>query len=466
MAEIKDYTEKFGRRELFSRFIGALTTGAIAGGITYMGADYAFSNIGDALEFAEKELRETKLDLETLSGNVERNLKEQREIFQSDYEEGSLDEYVALGITDANEVKEFEYILNNLDKLEDEYNIRERLQIYKDRVDTRILALDSSIDEHKPGAVRRIDNGIRRIFGQRSGTEGDAYRGAIKNRLGILCDIYDTNEDNRVAQTKVMEKINEYLENTGKMTYEERGMLRFLQQQYQKESDGETLRQFITNYDKFAGTDQTLLRIRGYLDDLESTYDLISSNKDRMLSLQDLLDRTLVVKREARDTFARAYEGYEQEVEMIRPILDDLDPLKTALYASIDDFNTQYPDDKIITRDAYINSTPLTNALRGKFDWVKLGAAGVMGALFSILSWKDGRLLSKKKVLQQGLGAAVDDVNDLTSRNAGLEGMVTNLRDNNEALEQQNGEYRAQLGIEEPDKYAPKTPQWDEPDNK
>ncbi len=255
----KSLKRKFSRRELLKDTAIAAGVGTIVGTSTYLGLNFLGKNLKGILTKAEEEIKELTLDVSELSGSLESKLIKEREQLEEHYTNGILKIYEELEIATPAEVQEIEHIIKTYEEFEEHYNFVERARTFKDRIDSRLLALDETLESYEPKAVRKINDSIRSVLGKPTGEQGIKYRLQIRGRLERLCAVYDTNSDNKIAQAKILETLNEYL-NDANIPSEEKELYNFLKEQYNKGSNEENLRYFIENYKSYGDRQDVLFK--------------------------------------------------------------------------------------------------------------------------------------------------------------------------------------------------------------
>ncbi len=305
---------RMNRRELFKDGALALAAGALAGAGSYAGLRYLGKSLGKILSDADRQVKELAIDIKVLSGSLERKMaKETRELRDS-YTSGKLRVYEELGIATPQELSELERIIKTSEAFEAEYGFVERLNIFRDRITRKLSGIDNASENLQPGFMKRINDSSRKLFGMKTGEEGVKEREAGKERIDSLCRIYDTNEDNRTAETEVLKKINSYLENNS-LPEEERELYSFLKQEYQREGKKEYLKEFIRNYGTYSEQNQLLANLINSINESEDIYSRIQENKKYISSLQGLLQEGIELKTRIRAQTPEEFGKYEQQIQ-------------------------------------------------------------------------------------------------------------------------------------------------------
>lgn len=414
--DVNDLKKRSTRREFVKDTAAAVGVGALAylaGGQTaYTVLDgYAM----DIVAAAEKEVNQGILDLREFSGALEERLESEKKRLEDFYEENVIQIYEEIGEATPQDIQKLERgleaIINNVGETEDYYNFVERVRILKDRVDKRLMSLDSKLEEMSPEALRKVNDTIRKYLGQPYGEQGKRHREALQGRLETLCKIYDTNSDNRRAQIEVLQTLNSYLQDS-KLSPEEKELYKFLRKEYSKEGRCEDLRDFIQNYETYGERNETLLSLRASLSTLEDTYQKVVENKDYALELQGLLKQGIELKEKVREKSAQEVAKYKEEIE--RQVSEQKD--------AIHGFITKLKDKGygIETRDDLINKTPMSNAIREKgaegLHRICRATATLTGALGAYLTWNKLGQSRKVRARDDALDQAVADYNALADR--------------------------------------------------
>ncbi|PIN74091.1 hypothetical protein COV20_00560 [Candidatus Woesearchaeota archaeon CG10_big_fil_rev_8_21_14_0_10_45_16] len=385
------------------QFLKTLGIAAAVGATTKYAADEISDYVLEKILKVEEEVRETVLDLREFYGTVDAKLAEQRKLLEKNYG-SALDGLQKLDILDEKEIADFEKLVDNLEDVESHYDFAERARILKDRLDRRILTLDTVVDSYKPGFWRGADDLIREGLGRPSGEHGKKYRTAVKKRLDALSQIYDTNSDNRTAETAVLGKINEYLADAPRLTSEEKGLLLFLKDQYQKPGDKTHLKKFINNYEGFNAQKEMVLNLRAALVEGEQTYEQIRKNKGYMVDLGQMLQDGIELKQRIRETNAEDWISGHNEYQ------SHADQLKSKVVQMVDHLKEEGYD--IETRDDFINKGTVTESIGKVLYRIGTMAALATGALTVLYRRKGDKIRAKEDALVE----AAAKIDDLTSR--------------------------------------------------
>lgn len=357
-----------------------LGAGAVGTGAGY-GTKYAVENgikaIVEIFDKYQKDIKELQADLRAAYGVIDERLKEKADELREHYTSEKLRIYEELGFGDPAEIKEFEVILDNFQKFEAHYDRRERANILRDRLKRRLLKanydlsqriVDSEVDdidiqaeESKYNPLRGVNDFMRRLAGKRTAKEGEdrtevrrkATEQALENqrravaRYDVLCEIYNVNEDNRIAETEIVGNINNYLSRND-LSREERNLYEFLKEEYaDSKHDSKNLKDFVLNYDDFKVRNDVLLGLQASLKDAEQIYGKIQENREYVSNLQKLLIEGIEKKKRVR-------ELSDVETEKLKEMETEIDRLRTDFNEIVKDF-----EDKgygsIETRQEYID---------------------------------------------------------------------------------------------------------------
>jgi len=399
--------KKFHRRELLKDSTIAGGVGAAVGAAAYVGLDFIGNNFRGVIAQAEREVRELALDVRELSGSLEKKLVLEREQLEEHYTQGILKIYEELGIATPAEIAEIDKIIENYEEFEQHYNFAERARIFKDRIDRRLLALDETLESYQPESLISINDAIRRAFGKPTGEEGMKQRKQIKERLEVLCAVYDTNSNNKIAQTEVLKTLNNYLENA-ELSEEEKGLYEFLKQEAQKGNE-ENIRHFINNYDSYSVSQDVLLKLRASLSEAEGLYGKIQENKSYIMNLQDLLKQGIALKQEVRDKSAQEVVEYKEQIDK------RINEFRESVDNVINELEEKGYD--IVTREEFISRGSYARALDAMITPVVTGGSLFFGALAGLFAFRERTKGRKVRALNKALGSVVDDYNNLADKN-------------------------------------------------
>ncbi len=404
----KKLVKRAGRRAFLKTTAASLLAGTLTGAASYYGISRVKNRLVGIVVDAEKEIRELALNIKVLSGALEKNLADRTAKLEGHYANGKLRIYEKLGIADPAEISEFERIIENSNKFEEHYNFAERARIYKDRIDAKLLSLDQRLEEKQPGAMRKINDAIRDMLGKQRGAEGQAYRSAVKQRLDELCRIYATNENNRIAETKVLERINQHLRDTRDLLPEERELFEFLRENYRREGGGEQARRFIERYEGFDESNEALLELRAHITESERLFEDIRENKTYITKLQEMLKEGIKMKEEARQRAPEEFGAYREEIQkQVTRLKGSVDTVITELQAK------GYP---IETREQYIARGTFGRMASRLMDTLVTGGSLAVGGVAAGVTWLYDRKRRKLKAVNAALEEAVKKYNEASDR--------------------------------------------------
>ncbi len=444
--DAKQLKKKFSRRD----FLKGAGISAVVGLATVGASKYGLSKLTDFSLEAEKEVRRLVRDLQAFSGKFDRELAEQNDYLVKHINSDGFNILKELKIVEPAEVKKLEEIVKNCEEFEAHYSFAERAHEFKDRIDQRLLGLDAALENLQPNAVQKLNDAIREVFGQKNGEEGKHYRADFKKKLDTLVNIYNTNEDNKVAQTEVLKHINQYLENS-ELTAEEKEAFTFMKEQMQKEGKEGYVKDFVKNYDKFEGRNESLIKLRAYITKAEDLYAKIRENTVYAQRLQGLLKDGIALKEEVRST---AVEDIEKNRQQLAKKTDELANSVNSVVTELEDKGYD-----IETREDYINK----GVLSGHADKIRSYLAPlpwIAGTITAGLTWLLYRKNRKVRVANSALDEAVNRYNsDIASRAQAastVSGICDKLREEKTELENKNTELRKEIAAdEERIKYGP-----------
>ncbi len=397
----KELLQKHNRRQ-FLKNIGLSTAAGAAAGIgAKVGLDYIANNLIAGIAEAEKQLRETAVDIRALIGTVEKKLAYQTDLLEKHLNSNILKKYEELGIAEPADIKQFEQIIQNSREFEEYYSFAERAKIFKDRIDRRILSLDDKLESMQPGFMQKFNDMIREFYGKKSAAEIREHNKNIRERLESLCKIYDTNDNNKIAQTEVLTKLNEYLSasNEMKISPEERELYLILKQECEKNNNSQAVRDFIRQHNHYDARTETLVRLRTHLSEAENLYAKIKENKEYVIKLQTLLKDGISQVEKVRTTSEQDFKRQKQE------ITDKVNELKTTVDNTIQELKKKGYD--IETREDYINSgTIAANVRKGLMPQTSIGAL-ITGLGAAVLTFLYTRKNSQYKAAKNALNEAV-----------------------------------------------------------
>ncbi|MAH07105.1 hypothetical protein CMI38_02550 [Candidatus Pacearchaeota archaeon] len=411
-----------GRRNALKMAGLSLGAGAVVTAGSYVGLGMLGEKAKDYFVGIEEEVRELAHDISILSGSLERELAKETSELKEQYVDGRLRIYEELGLADPAELAEFEQIIANSEEFEAHYNFVERSKIFKDRINRKLLVADNKLESYQPDALKSINDGIRKLLGKKSGDEGMKERGQIKGRLDSLVRIYDANENNRIAEVEVMDRLNGYLRSS-KLSSEERALYGFLRDEYGKSGNEEDLRHFVQNYDKFKDRNDVLLKLRDSLGRAELLYGNIQDNKEYLSELQGLLKEGIELKQNVRVKTHQEFSVLEDEVNKkiseLRGSVDDI----------IHDLESKGYD--IETRDEVIDAGSPSKYDKLIDNVVGIGA-GVLGVYSGVKTFFGMNKRHKVNTLERSLESAVRSNNGLVDM---LNESEVNTSDDEESIE-------------------------------
>lgn len=395
------------RREFLKSGLKALLAAGAIGSTTYYVSGYGKERLLGIIAEAEREIRGLAIDVKALSGSVEKRLRKERVELERHYESGRLRILEEAGIADPAEISELESIIRTNEEFERHYNIVERLRIFKDRIDRRLLNLDDRMEEYHPSWLKKINDSIRGIFSKKSGEEGERVRDAIRSRLDLLCKIYDANENSRIAMPKVMERINHYL-GRADLSDEERQLFEFLKEEFRDKEKAGILRDFIMNYNNYSDRNYTLLRLRASLTEAERVYDRIKENRTYIERLQGLLKKGIALKQEVREKGMRDLRLYRTEFQK----------RMSELMGEVDDMILELKDRgyDIETREDYIKKGKYARMISDMFDSIMPYCSAALGAIAGFFTYRFVKRGKDKRIRDKALERAVIAYNGLLER--------------------------------------------------
>lgn len=423
----KALKRRVSRRVFLTESAKASGAAAVVGTAAYKGLDYLAGTISSTMAEAEREIRRLALDVQALSGDLEQRLASETSKLKEHYTQGKLRLYEELGVATPAEISEFEKIIQTSEEFEAHYNFAERARIFKDRLDKRLLSLDEKLESYQPSAMQKLNDRIRSAFGRPSGEEGKKTRSLTRERLESLCKIYDTNEDNRRAEVEVMKKINEYLTQTPNLSEEEKGLLTFLKEQYEKGGKSQELKSFIRNYNDYGERNDALLKLRSSLTQAEELYGQIRQNKVYITKLQDLLKQGIALKQEVISKSATEFEAYKSQFkEKIKSLSETVDGIIVELKERGYDIETR---EDYVSKGTFARS--LDRILRPIVYAGTAISAALAGGLTAYSGFKTRKVKKAQATVKQVVkdhDALVDDHNALLEQNQGLEEQVAKLK--------------------------------------
>jgi hypothetical protein len=386
--------KSIGRREFVKDMLISTIFGAGIGTGTYLIGDSIKSLISNKAKQAEREIRELALDVRELSGALEERLATERERLQTHYKTGLLNVYTELGIATPTEASEIEKIIETYEDFENHYNFSERARIYKDRIDKRLLNVDSKLEKAQPDFVKGINDKIRGLFGKPKEEKGEEHRKAILERLERLSKIYDTNSDNREAQGEVLQNINDYLEDK-KLSEEERNLYSFLKEQC--DGEGKDLRHFIQNYESYGERQDIFLNLRKQLEESERIYARIKEDKVYIERLQGILKDGISLKESLRKRLPEEIEEYKAQYD------SEIKRLRQSVDVVIDELESKGYD--VETREEFIKSGPISKYIDNTLDHAVKAGSVITGGLAWLVSFKNRKKTRKLRSITKSYEA-------------------------------------------------------------
>jgi hypothetical protein len=358
-------------RRRFLKSVGiSLAYGAALGTGANLGIGYLEDKLVGSLAAVEREVRELTLDVRALSGALENKIFTETEILKETYTSGKLGLLQELGIASQSDLDDIEKIIKNSEEIVEHYDVIERLRIYKDRIDNRLLSIDQKVEDSVP-ILNSPNDFIRRTLGKETGEKGRKQRAAVGRRIEGLCRIYDTNENNRIAEGKILERLNQYLANLKDLTPEEREMYIFLKDQYTSEGNKGHLKDFIKNYNPNNADQVAQISLRNYITEVEKLYESVVESKGYALRLQDTLKEGIKLKEEVRgksiEEFAEDEKAINAKIYELRSVVDQtIDELKEKGY-------------DIETREDYMAKSVVGDAVSSVITPFRVAASLIIG---------------------------------------------------------------------------------------
>jgi len=382
--------KEISRRYLLRNAVAATATGIAAGVAVNSGLGYVGKKLEAIIASADREVAELTLDVKSLCGALDKKLARETEELKKHYTEGRLKIYEERGIATPAEIKGLEEAIKQNEEFAKHYNFAERAKIFKDRLEKRFLEMrsatskvDARTEKYQVGPQRKFNEYLRKIAGMKTGKEGELERKrkrqeleSAKNRMTALCKVYDTNEDNRIAELEVTKGINQYLKRED-LSVEERELYDFLKQEYAKQGSKTHLREFIQNYDHYDPNNQIMLKLRASLQNVETIYGKIQENREYMDKLHGILQEGILLKTKIREQSNESFARHEEQIG------DKVNELRSSVDGVISELESKGYDIK--TRQEIIDegvfSGPYTAKLKELIGPIKLGVSGVIGAV-------------------------------------------------------------------------------------
>src|SRR3989339_55395 len=401
---------KFGRRAFLKILLFSASAGVMTGGATYLVGTYVNEKFLDVVSYVEGEVRELAANIHALSGSLEAKLHAEKKELEQHYEHGQLKIFEGLGIATPEELSEFEQILNNVEQFEEHYKLAERITIFKDRVKHQITEMEAA-GEKKISEIPLIGNlfdtvndGIRSLYGKPTGADGAQYRASLRDKLSALTSIYDANEDNLIAQAKVLEKINDYLNSTD-LSGVEREFYTELKKVAGNRYSPDQFKEMVFSIDRQSGENYALSMVESTLNTLEDTYKKIQEDKAYLQTLQKTLQEGITYKEQVR---AMAKEQVSARKEKIDAMIGELRATVDTVISSLE--NKGYSID---TKEEKISRRDITEFMKPISGYVLTIASAVIGV---VAMGYTGLLLFKQRktiALRDALNDTVDQFNGL-----------------------------------------------------
>lgn len=430
----KELMKTASRRDFFRSLLWA---GAFGGGAYYgsnKGLDYAGNELKKFFGSTEREMRLLADDVRNLSGALERKIIAESEVLKKQLAEKSK-LYEDLGISLNKGEIELEKTRKEITDLEGRYDIIEKLKEGKDRFDKRLLTLDKKLEDLQPGALKNINDRIRRLFGKPSGEEGKSYRQAVYERLDTLGKLYDNRRDIRQAEGEVLSKINEYLAKTPNLDQEERKLFEFLQEQYKaqlknpEDYRSEELRNFIKNYKTYEPRTDLYLKVRDITIQAEKNKELLERDSKYLRDLHDNFKKSDKSIHELRQKSALEYKAVEEEVNK------NINSLRSTINSTLDELKKQGYN--IETKEDYASKGKMTKTISPYIDGVRDYGSAVIGGLVGLFTLYSKRRNKIARTTKGALTDAVGKYNQLAEKHNELLNQDGRLRNLNSLLAQE-----------------------------
>lgn len=399
----KSLIKRAGRRDFLKTVGLALTSTAAVGYGTRKGMDYAADKLLDIIDASEREVRLLARDVQVLSGAVERKLSDETKKLEESYTKGQFHRFEELGIATPAEISEFEQILRQSKEFEEHYKFTERATEFKDRINRRLVSADDKLEGWQPNTGAGLNDAMKKAREAVGGWFGAGVSpaGAYREKLEALCKIYDTNENNRVAEGKILEKINSYLNKDKAMPTEQRELFELLKQQYAQEGGSGRVREFLKNYHRNDAQSLELLRLKAHIEESEKLYGQIRENKTYIQKLQGYLKEGIALKEELRSKRSAEFAKQREEVET------RISKLKGTVDEIITDLKSKGYD--IETRQDVANKREWGPYARQALEFMQPGTKWIpylVGGITAFLTWNWRR----KNAKLRSTDAALDDL--------------------------------------------------------
>jgi len=399
----KGLVKRATRRD-FLKTVGLATVGGLVTGYgSRKGMDYLGGKLLDIIDTSEREIRLLARDVQVLSGAVEQKLAQETAKLEDMYTKGQFRKFADLGIADPAEISEFEEILKNSEEFEKRYSFTKRTGEFVDRINNRILSVDRKLEEQQPGFLQGLNDVMRearRAVGEKI-LGREIVAGTYTKKLNALCEIYDTNEDNRVAEGKVLEKINDYLRTDKALLTEERELFAFLKNQYEQEGGSGRVKEFVKSYNKTDARSDALIKLKANIAEAETLYGQIKENKVYIQRLQGYLKEGISLEEEVRAK--RAVEFSKQKAEVDQKVLklkESVDDIIKELKAKGYEIETRQDIANKKTWGPYARQA--MELLHPLTSW----APHIVGGLTAVITWH----LRRKSQKLRNTDAALEDL--------------------------------------------------------
>ncbi|MBW3003551.1 twin-arginine translocation signal domain-containing protein [Candidatus Woesearchaeota archaeon] len=371
--DAKQVEKKFSRRDFLKRAAVSAGTG-VAGGVA---ANYGLGKLADelvkAVDFGEKEYRELELNLYALKGGIEDRMATAADKLRTHHRQTK----GILRKIDPDEFHKYDTIIKNCDSFREHYDFTERARIFKDRIDQKLYRLGSALYNSTPGFWQKnVNDRVSKLFlGDTAEQAQKQHYEVFVKRLDQLCEVYNANENNRIAETKVLERLDQMI---NAASAREKAALKHLRMNWK------------------SGAKEDVIARAGLLK-AGNLYARIGEARDYMLKFQDLLKKGLELKAQLR-------KGHETDVKDLNTQVNTMiTELKGKSYS-------------IETRQDYINSGWIAQYVRDFADRFvpQLSAVLGLGAAGTTL-WYTGKN-KKERALRAALTDTVDKYNGLVDK--------------------------------------------------
>jgi hypothetical protein len=388
---LEDLTKKYTRRNFLKTTILGLGTGITS----YIGLDLGINKISNhiiqTVKLAEEEISELNLNLHTLYRKIEEDIEIEKGTLDNNYQKVK-EILTARPFKDIQHeteinINDIEQLIINLEKIESHYSFKEKVEIFIDKINKKLVTLDQKVEKYYPNILKKGNDFLRDKSKQISGEERKDYSNNLSKKLDDLCQIYNTNESQQIAETKILEKLNNELRTIEKLDYKEKQILLFLRNEYLKQGDKSHLKEFITNYNDYNLNQEqkmTLLSLKSYLTNMQEINSQIKSDKKFLLELQDNLKQGINLKEEIRKIKTQDYSKQIKEFD------SQISKINTNYESILTEIKKKQIEVK--NKEEKIKSGQYSNMLKESFDPIKkylpIGLATVLGSATIILHEK------------------------------------------------------------------------------